>query len=507
MKCNKARENLSAYLDGELNPGEAGALKEHLEGCSACSAELESLRSTVALVRSLPRAQAPAVLRQRVMSATGRRAPARRFPGAVALLTAAALVLVAVVAVFMLSPRETPPAEVTATGREPRSAQTPSEKLSGVSRPAPGRYAGKTWSDKIEEKEPSPDTPARREGVDRDKKEYGTYSVGKAPAGPGKSESPADAEDAGANELLRQEPVKPVGEGDAQIERQPQALAKKLEDRDEKEQFLLRDNLAGGGREPTPRKGKGGQAQAQEGVARVQEALDQTRPQGEATRGRVEEYVLETRDVAETAKALKELLAAYDCKRSADSQTVSEKKANAKEDGADAEVLVVQVEGRAYRELVEKLSAFRGPSASKDSEKFRRRRSKTAKGAEPKGFGRAGAAKKQPEEREANRKQPVSPPASPEEERSKSLDKTGKQKEHSGEAEEAPEETEEEPQEGNAAASPAQAKTGGEEPDASKAASGEVITVLIRIVRSSKPAAQLPSLRKKPTAPAAKDRE
>lgn len=48
------REQLSAYLDGELGPAERARLEAHLQGCPACRAELDSLRRTVELVGRLP---------------------------------------------------------------------------------------------------------------------------------------------------------------------------------------------------------------------------------------------------------------------------------------------------------------------------------------------------------------------------------------------------------------------------------------------------------------------
>lgn len=39
MACDSWTEKLDAYLDGELAPAEARALREHLRGCSACAAE------------------------------------------------------------------------------------------------------------------------------------------------------------------------------------------------------------------------------------------------------------------------------------------------------------------------------------------------------------------------------------------------------------------------------------------------------------------------------------
>ncbi|MGQ9889520.1 MAG: anti-sigma factor family protein, partial [Aggregatilineales bacterium] len=52
-------EQLSAYLDGALSERERATLEVHLQAEPALRAELDSLRQTVALVRGLPRLQAP----------------------------------------------------------------------------------------------------------------------------------------------------------------------------------------------------------------------------------------------------------------------------------------------------------------------------------------------------------------------------------------------------------------------------------------------------------------
>jgi len=52
-------ELLSAYLDGELSPGERARLEARLEADPALRERLEGLRQTVALVRDLPRVQPP----------------------------------------------------------------------------------------------------------------------------------------------------------------------------------------------------------------------------------------------------------------------------------------------------------------------------------------------------------------------------------------------------------------------------------------------------------------
>ncbi len=92
LRCDKAREQLSAYLDGELSPQARLLVEEHLSGCAACRGELESLKTAAALVRGLPRSAPPedfhAVLTSRLraeaaaMAAAGRiRARRRVGPG------------------------------------------------------------------------------------------------------------------------------------------------------------------------------------------------------------------------------------------------------------------------------------------------------------------------------------------------------------------------------------------------------------------------------------------
>jgi hypothetical protein len=54
------REQLSAYLDGELAPDDRAALETHLVTCPACQAELDDLRGLRAMLRAMP---APALPR------------------------------------------------------------------------------------------------------------------------------------------------------------------------------------------------------------------------------------------------------------------------------------------------------------------------------------------------------------------------------------------------------------------------------------------------------------
>jgi anti-sigma factor RsiW len=45
MNCNKIQKNLSAYLDGELSPREADAVRDHVHGCAACAEILKQYES------------------------------------------------------------------------------------------------------------------------------------------------------------------------------------------------------------------------------------------------------------------------------------------------------------------------------------------------------------------------------------------------------------------------------------------------------------------------------
>jgi len=53
------KENLSAYIDGELSPAETARVERHLEQCEQCRRELDSLTQTVHLLNRLPALRAP----------------------------------------------------------------------------------------------------------------------------------------------------------------------------------------------------------------------------------------------------------------------------------------------------------------------------------------------------------------------------------------------------------------------------------------------------------------
>ena len=53
----RLRELLSAYIDGQVSASEASRVQKHLAACAECRRELEALRATVSLLRSLPQVQ------------------------------------------------------------------------------------------------------------------------------------------------------------------------------------------------------------------------------------------------------------------------------------------------------------------------------------------------------------------------------------------------------------------------------------------------------------------
>jgi len=69
MTCHDARDQFSALTDEALAPGERAALDVHLAMCADCRRELQRFRDTVALVRAVAPARAPAGFVDRVLEA------------------------------------------------------------------------------------------------------------------------------------------------------------------------------------------------------------------------------------------------------------------------------------------------------------------------------------------------------------------------------------------------------------------------------------------------------
>ena len=99
----RLRNQLSAYVDGEVEGAAAQRLEKHLAGCDGCRLALEQLRATVAALHDLPEVQAPRSFTVSAERAAGRRPQTRAAaPLALGVRLAAAGVAVALAAVFVV---------------------------------------------------------------------------------------------------------------------------------------------------------------------------------------------------------------------------------------------------------------------------------------------------------------------------------------------------------------------------------------------------------------------
>ncbi|MBA3963552.1 MAG: zf-HC2 domain-containing protein [Chthoniobacterales bacterium] len=67
--CEETRRSLDAFLDNELDPLKALEIERHLQVCAVCAQTYETQRAAGKLAKALPRYQAPAVLRERILLA------------------------------------------------------------------------------------------------------------------------------------------------------------------------------------------------------------------------------------------------------------------------------------------------------------------------------------------------------------------------------------------------------------------------------------------------------
>ena len=106
MNCEQIRENLAAFIDGELDEPDIAGIQEHLKGCEGCRQELEAFRQTARALEEFlePRAMREGVA-EGVLSALASERGKRRVPLVTrlgwALTGAAAAVLILAVFGFM----------------------------------------------------------------------------------------------------------------------------------------------------------------------------------------------------------------------------------------------------------------------------------------------------------------------------------------------------------------------------------------------------------------------
>ncbi|MFM7203231.1 MAG: zf-HC2 domain-containing protein [Myxococcota bacterium] len=112
-------EQLSAWLEGDLEPATHASLQAHVAGCAHCQAEVEGLREFLNAVQQLPTLEAPAGFTQRVMEQVeqAERRTFRYWLAKLKLPTLLVPVTVAALALFMIRQPEQESLEVESIQR------------------------------------------------------------------------------------------------------------------------------------------------------------------------------------------------------------------------------------------------------------------------------------------------------------------------------------------------------------------------------------------------------
>lgn len=132
MSCNEFREQISAYVDGELDLLERRRVEEHILACPGCLREFDEFRRVRNLVSAIPRIRPPAGMPRQIMGHVQRHAAGpRRALRVSPWLVRAAAAVVAVIAVALVASYVRIPAP-------PRHATTPpTQALPPSPAPAP----------------------------------------------------------------------------------------------------------------------------------------------------------------------------------------------------------------------------------------------------------------------------------------------------------------------------------------------------------------------------------
>lgn len=67
--CRETLQDISAYLDGDLDAAACHAIERHARGCPGCAAALDGLRQTVGLCRQAADVPMPEAVRARARAA------------------------------------------------------------------------------------------------------------------------------------------------------------------------------------------------------------------------------------------------------------------------------------------------------------------------------------------------------------------------------------------------------------------------------------------------------
>jgi anti-sigma factor RsiW len=150
--CSEVLDRLEALLDGELESGEAGRLRAHLERCELCRDEHQLAVEIREGLRMLPVLRPPARVTVAVKAAVGNNAGPRRLvskvwlvPGLAAAALAAAVTLAVVLGPFHRAPQ---PAQATAEARRAAAdTRLALAVLANATRRAEGMVRGRMLDD------------------------------------------------------------------------------------------------------------------------------------------------------------------------------------------------------------------------------------------------------------------------------------------------------------------------------------------------------------------------
>jgi hypothetical protein len=127
MDCGDIQERLSAYIEGIISSEEKTLIEGHLKSCQKCSESLADLRKTMEYVKNLEEIEPPAWLTQKVMARVRSEVKPKKgifqklfYPLYIKIsLEAAAVILIAVTAIYIFKPIQT----------EVKLAKIPSEEM------------------------------------------------------------------------------------------------------------------------------------------------------------------------------------------------------------------------------------------------------------------------------------------------------------------------------------------------------------------------------------------
>lgn len=133
------REELSAFLDGQLDSSLRGLVEHHLASCEDCQLELESLRKTVALLSSLPAVQSSRsfAIRPAQAQRINRQTVWLYWTKAASSIAAALLIIFVGVDLFATAPGAEPLATMTANAPADSAATYSARSLNSGSAPIP----------------------------------------------------------------------------------------------------------------------------------------------------------------------------------------------------------------------------------------------------------------------------------------------------------------------------------------------------------------------------------